>query len=219
MSISHSNQVSDIHDISVPLADIMRAELIFSRGASLVSLAAEAGLDALLQAHFEGPAPRFNVSGGTITLDYERLSLAAWARYALLWGRFAGNITLNAAFPWAIAVRGGVSKVNGDLRTLSLSSFTISGGASEVTLDLPQPSGVVMLRIIGGASNILLRRPAHSAARVAVRGGSSRLTLDEQHFGGIGGNTQLETPGASLSRDRYEIMIEGGASNLTVERW
>ncbi|HEU5090131.1 MAG TPA: hypothetical protein VFT99_21900, partial [Roseiflexaceae bacterium] len=147
------------------------------------------------------------------------LSLAAWARYALLWGRFAGNITLNAAFPWGIAVRGGVSKVNGDLRTLSLASFAISGGASEVALDLPQPSGVVTFRVVGGASNIVLRRPAHSPVRIAVRGGSSRLTLDEQHFGGIGGNTHLETPGASLSPDRYDVVIEGGASNLTVERW
>jgi hypothetical protein len=207
----------DHHEFVAPLAGATRGRLEFVRGASLVTIGASAAMPDLCRAYFEGPAPRVMVRDGAVSVQYRRLSLAEWARYALLWGRHAAEITLNAAIPWQIEIRGGVSKFSADLREIRLTSFEVRGGASEVVALLPPPSGSVAVRIGGGASNVTLRRPAGAAVGVQVRGGASKLTFDEQHFGAIGGGVRLATPGYSSAADRYEISIAGGASRLTVE--
>ena len=48
-------------------------------------------------------------------------------------------------------------------------------------------------------------------------GGASKLALDDQHFGAIGGETRLESPDYAAAMDRYEITITGGATNVTIE--
>jgi hypothetical protein len=213
------NEPEMARDVAAPLGDATQAQLTFVRGASLVTIAAAPALRDLFQAHFEGPAPQVQVAGGAVTIQYPRLSLAEWARYALLWGRMATSIQLNTTLPWQIGIRGGVSKLSADLRALRLSGLTIVGGASEVTIDLPAPLGEVPIRVAGGASHITLRRPAGAAARVGVRSGASPRALDEQDFGAGGGTVRLATPGGERAADRYEIEVAGGASNLTVDTW
>ncbi len=50
-----------------------------------------------------------------------------------------------------------------------------------------------------------------------MRGGASKLTLDDQRFGAIGGETRLESPDCAGATDRYEITITGGASNVAID--
>src|SRR5262245_49946512 len=214
---SDQSDRGESHDFAALLNEATRGRLEFVRGASLVSIRADAAMPDLYRAHFEGPAPRVQARDGAVSVQYRRLSLTGWAKYALLWGRHAAEITLNAAIPWQVEIRGGVSKLDADLRELQLIAFEVRGGASEVVASLPRPSGVVAVRIAGGASNVTLRRPAGVAVGVRVRSGASRLTFDEQHFGAIGGEIRLATTGYSGTADRYEISIAGGASRLTVE--
>jgi hypothetical protein len=206
-------------DFAAPLGATTHGRLEFVRGASLVTIGARGAMPDLFRAHFEGPLPRVAVHDGLVSVQYQRLSLAEWARYALLWGRHAADITLNTTIPWHIEIRAGVSKFRADLRRLRLASFEVRGGASEVEAWLPPPSGSVTVRIGGGASSVTLRRPANAAVAVHVRGGASKLTFDEQHFGAIGGGVRLATTGYSDATDRYEISIAGGASRLTVETY
>jgi len=203
------------HTFAAPLGSARAGRLEFVRGTSLITIDAQAMSD-LYRARFEGPAPKIQAHNGSVIVQYRHLSLAAWARYALLWGRHAAEITLNAAIPWQIFIRDGVSKLTADLHTLQLSGITVTGGASEVALRLPSPTGVVAIRIAGGASNLSLHRPPGVAAAVRVDGGASKLTFDDQHFGGVGGGIRLATPDATSKADRYEIEIAGGASKLTV---
>jgi hypothetical protein len=212
-------QSDERHDSAAPLGAATRGRLEFVRGASLVTIGAGAAMPDLYRAHFEGPAPRFTLRDGAVSIHYRRLSLTEWARYALLWGRHAAEITLNTAIPWQIEIRGGVSKFRADLRGLRLASLEVRGGASEVEALLPPPSGIVSVRIGGGASNLTLRRPAGTAVGVQVRGGASKLTFDDQHFGAIGGGVRLATTGYSSAADRYDISIAGGASRLTIETY
>src|SRR5262245_46120295 len=205
------------HDSAAPLGTATRGRLEFVRGASLVTIDTSMAMPDLYRAHFEGPSPRVAVREGAVSVQYPRLSLAEWARYALLWGRHAAEITLNAAIPWQIEIRGGVSKFRADLREARLTSLEVRGGASEVEVLLPPPTGVVAVRIGGGASNVTLCRPAGVAVGVQVRGGASKLAFDEQHFGAIGGGVRLATAGYSSAADRYEIIVAGGASRLTIE--
>lgn len=205
--------------ITAPIGVATHGRLAFVRGASLVTLTADPALLTLFQARFEGPEPQVQAADGAVTIRYRRLSLAEWARYALLWGQHASTIALNARLPWQISIQGGVAKLGADLRALRLSALVVSGGASEVAIELPPPAGVVAIRIAGGANRVTLRRPAHSAAQVLVHGGASQIAFDEQSFGAIGGAVRLASPGAAHAADRYEIEIAGGASNLTIDRW
>ena len=47
--------------------------------------------------------------------------------------------------------------------------------------------------------------------------GASKLTFDDQHFGAIGGKTRLHTPDYEGATDRYDIVVSGGASKLTID--
>jgi len=87
----------------------------------------------------------------------------------------------------------------------------------EIELLLAEPSGEVSIRFDGGASDVVVRRPKGVAVGVLVGGGASKLALDDQHFGAIGGETRLESPEYAGATDRYEITITGGASNLTID--
>jgi hypothetical protein len=212
-------QHDERHDSEAPAGTATRGRLEFVRGASLVTIGAGAAMPDLYRAHFEGPAPRVTMRDGTVSIHYRRLSLADWAKYALLWGWHAAEITLNTAIPWQIEIRGGVSKFRADLREICLVSLEVRGGASEVEALLPPPSGIVVVHIGGGASNVTLRRPSGAAVGVQVRGGASKLTFDDQHFGAIGGGVRLATAGYSSGANRYDISIAGGASRLTIETY
>jgi hypothetical protein len=62
-----------------------------------------------------------------------------------------------------------------------------------------------------------LRRPTGVAARLQVNGEVNMLAFDMQRLQHLGGETQLESPGYSSSSDRYEIVISGGANQLTID--
>ncbi len=49
------------------------------------------------------------------------------------WRKDRGEIALNPSVPWAIELRGGVSRLSVDARALRLESFELRGGASQST--------------------------------------------------------------------------------------
>jgi hypothetical protein len=168
-------------------------------------------MEDLYRARFDGPVPDVGAEGGAVIVKY------TWTLHPFDWRRRGADIALNSQVPWRITVRGGgVSRLDADLGGLRLDSFEVEGGASRVELMLPDPSGAVPIRIDGGASNVSVRRPEGVAARLHVGGGASKLALDGQRLGAIGGETRLESPGYANATDRYEIIITGGANNVAV---
>jgi hypothetical protein len=119
--------------------------------------------------------------------------------------------------PSEVEVRGGVYKVEANLSGLKLASLVLTRGLSDVDLTLPEPSGVVPVRLTGGASEVNIRRPAGVEARLSMIGGVSKLTFDEQSFDAVGGKLRLRSPGYGSVSDRYEIEVSGGASKITVQ--
>ena len=190
-----------------PLEGIGAGRLEFTKGASQVRLTGDPGLTELYRATFEGPAPEIFVRGGTVTVVQRR--------------RFfqranSCNFTLAASIPWDVVLRGGMWKLDADLRPLRLSSLEVTGGASDVEIELPAPVGVVQVRLSGGASQVKLRRPKGTEARAEVSGGASQLVFDDQQLGAVGGKIALASPGFDAAVDRYEIRFTGGASQLSV---
>lgn len=199
------------HHFAAPLGSTTSGRLEFVRGGANVAIHADPSAADLYRARFEGTVPSVHVEGGAVRVKYP------WTSHPFDWRKRGADIVLNGSIPWRIAVGGGVSRLDADLSGLRLDSFEVSGGASRVEMTLPKPSGTVSIRVGGGASNVTIRRPEGITARVLVRGGARKLTLDEQHFGAIGGETRLESQDYAGATDRYEITITGGASNVAVD--
>jgi hypothetical protein len=193
------------------LGSVERGRLVFANGASWLTLRADTGMDDLYRARFEGPAPKVEVQEGTVTFRYSRPSrLFDWRSYP-------GEVTLNPAVPWEVEVRGGAARIDVDLGGLELSSFVLKGGINDLALTLPEPSGVVPMRLSGGASKVSIRRAAGVEARLSLKGGASELTFDEQSFDAVGGKVLLQSPGYDGATDRYEIEVSGGASEISIQ--
>jgi len=158
--------------------------------------------------------PDVQAQDGTVTILYRHVAFFGWL-YS--WHGAVADIALNPTVPWDVDIRGGASKVTADLRDIRLRSFTVIGGASDIELLLPHPTGTVPIHVSGGVSNVAVYRPPGVAARVRVGGGFSRLTLDGRCPSDWGGSIELETPGYPSAIDRYDIGVDGGASRVSVD--
>jgi hypothetical protein len=199
-------------DFVAPRGSASRGRLEFARGVSRITIGVDPAMTDLARARFEGPAPMVLADEGRITVDYPRASPGDWFHPS----RRAAELTLNPDVPWELVFGSGVSKLRADLRGLTLESFEIRSGASELHVVLPEPQGVVRLRIGGGASRVALLYPPGVAVTASVGAGVSKLVFGEQRFGAIGGRTRLESRDARTAADRYEIEIGGGASRLAI---
>jgi hypothetical protein len=197
-------------DFAAPLGSLASGRLRFVRGASNVTVHADPSTGGLYRSRFEGVVPEVWTEGGVVNIRYPRF-------YSLGRRGCSGKVALNATIPWHVEVRDGASKVTADLSQLKLGSFEVAGGASKVELTLPRVSGLVPVRVLGGASNIGIHRPEGVATRVRVVGGSTNLTFDDQRFGAVGSEVKLQGPNYDGASERYEITITGGASNVAID--
>ncbi len=198
-------------EYSAPLGSAERGRLVFANGTSRLAIRVASGTENLYRARFEGPAPRAETRDGTVTFRYRRRPGGLFDRRGS-----SADVALNPVVPWEVEVRGGASEVKADLGGLVLTSFVLKGGISDLDLTLPEPYGVVPVRLSGGSSKVSVRRPAGVEARMDLKGGASRLNFDEQSFDAVGGKVRLQSPGFDGAADRYEIEVSGGASEVTI---
>ena len=196
-----------------PLNSIAGGHLKLVHGAANVNIHADAAMVNLYRASFKGLEPRIWAESGAVTIEYLRFPLFDWFYYLR---ERSAEVALNAHIPWDIEIHDSASRLTADLRELELRSFEVNGGASRVEVTLPRPSGVVLVCVQGGASNVAVRYPEGAAVRVQVLGGVTNLTFDEHRLGAVGVEVDLRSPGYDDATDRYEIAITGGANNLLV---
>ncbi len=193
-----------------PLEGVVAGRLEFTKGAAKVNLRGDVSLTELYRASFEGPAPEITVKGGTVTVQQRR-------RFRPFdWRAQSADFALTAAVPWDISLRGGMWKLVADFSALRVTALEVTGGASDIEVTLPAPVGIVPVRLSGGASEVLVRRPAGTEARAEMSGGASQLIFDGQRLGAVGGRMVLASGGFAEAADRYEIRFTGGASQVTV---
>jgi class 3 adenylate cyclase len=188
-----------------------RLELVRAAG---VTILADPSLQEPYQARFEGSAPKVELRDGTVTVEYRRHRFPPFDARA---DADASTITLNGSVPWRIEARGGIAHVTAGLETLQLLGVEVRGGARAVVLSLPRPWGAVPVRLLNGASDVTVHRPDGVGARVEVTGGSQKLTLDDQRFGAVGGQTVWQSVDYETAANRYEITILRGARAVTVD--
>lgn len=210
---------------SAPVGGVTSGRLVFLSGAPRITVTGDATLTELYRARFAGPVPRMRVRSGVVTVAYPHFGWFDWRAQiagqrieaSAHWRKDEGDISLNAAVPWAIELRGGVSTWNADLRALRLESFELKGGASKIELRLPRPVGVVPIRVTGGMSRIAIERPLGVAVGLEVNGGIGEVVVDGDSRKGAG-RLSIQTPGADSAADRYEIEVSGGVNKVTISQ-
>ena len=169
----------------------------------------------LYRAHFAERMPKICVQGSVVTIRYSRVPSRDWANCR---SELPAEVALNARIPWDIEVRGGALRLVAGLRGLRLGSLKVDGGASGLEVVLPAPTGTVAVVILGGASNVAIRRPTGIAARLRVGGGVTNLTFDDRHIGAAGGELDLKSGEYDGAADRYDIAITGGVNNFSIDK-
>jgi hypothetical protein len=185
--------------------------LVFPHGVANLNIRVDASMPEAYRGEFDGPKPRVTETDGVISIDYPRFN-------PLIWGRTSADVALSPSVAWSIEIYQGVSRWDADLRNIEVDGIDIRGGVSRADLRLPRPTGTVPIRVSGGVSHLTIHRPGTVPARIQIGGGVSKLELDTQYLGAIGGPVRLETSGYPDARDRYDLEIGGGASKITIAR-
>jgi hypothetical protein len=186
--------------------------LVFPHGVANLTIRADESMSESYRGEFYGPKPRVTQTGDVVSIDYPRFN-------PFIWGRTSAAVTLSPSVAWLIEIHEGVAHWDADLRRLQVAAIDVRGGVSKVELRLPRPTGLVPIRVSGGVSHLFLIRPGTVPARVQIGGGASKLELDTQYLGAIGGPVRLETPDYGSSEGgKYDLEIGGGASQVTIKR-
>jgi DNA-binding MarR family transcriptional regulator len=193
---------------SAPFENQRSGQLIVSCGISRLSVHADDSMTRLYQARFEGPIPKVAAKEAEVAIRYPRRLLGLGEKN----GR--AEIALSSTIPWRIVIHGGAAEVV--VGGLNLAGLEIMGGFHTIRLDLPNPSGVVPIRISGGASEIVMRRPVGVPVRMKLKGWISQLTFDEQILTGGGNNLLLRSAGLDPATPNYDLEIKSYANSVVV---
>jgi hypothetical protein len=147
---------------------------------------------------------------GVVTIRYPRRLLGLGEKQ----GRAV--VALSVAIPWRMVIQGGAAEIVAELDSLNLAGLEIKGGFSMICLNLPAPSGVVPIRIMGGAPEIIVRRPAGVAARVHLKGWVSELVFDDQTISSADNTMRLQSSGFDPTAPYYDIEITSYANRVTI---
>jgi hypothetical protein len=200
---------------TAPLGSSRSGRLRFTNGAHRVAIRAGSYGGDLYRARFWRRTPEVRVRGGIVTIVYPRLPAGDWLDCR---SERPAEVEINAGIPWDVEVRGGASRLVADLRGLRLGSLSLEGGASRLEVELPAPPGAVAVVILGGASNVAIRRPAGVVARLRVDGGATNLKFDDRHIGAAGGELDLQSRDYDSATDFYDIAVTGGANNMSLDK-
>lgn len=196
---------------SAPLGGLERAALVFPSEASRLSVRAGDLAGMLYQARFEGPMPEVKVKQGVVTIRYpRRLWLPGKEKRSV-------EVTLSTAIPWSIVIRSGGAEVAAELGGLDLLEMEVNGAGSMFRVELPEPSGVVPVRLGGSGSEFTVRRPLGVAARAHLKGWGSGVVFDGQTVTGMSSiDGRLQSPNYEGADRRYDIEMSGSGSLFTV---
>ena len=200
---------------AAPLGLSRSGRLRFTNGAHRIAIRADLHLRGLYRARFGDRMPIVGVHRGVVTIRYPRVPSCDWLNDR---SERLAEVELSARIPWDVEVRGGASRLLADLRGLRLGSLSVDGGAGRLEVVLPAPPDIVSVVILGGASNVAIRRPEGVAARLRVDGGATNLTFDDRHIGAAGGELDLQSGDYGGATDRYDIAVTGGVNNLSVDK-
>ncbi len=201
--------------LSGGVGSVKQASVQVDVGAAHITMeGADTGAD-LYRAHisYSGPKPEvsFDANSGDLHISQGNTS-----GFFFQDRRVVLDLQLKADVTWKIAVNSGSSSDSLKLSNAHVSDIELNTGASHEDITVGAPSGSVPITINGGALTVNIHRTKGVAASVSVSGGAVTLTFDGRQSHAIGTVT-AQTGGYNSASDRYQIQVNGGASNVTVD--
>lgn len=185
-----------------------QVRMVAETAATRLTLRAGDPGEELIVASFIGPPPDMRSVDGTVNIRYRRRMMDTRSR------EIAAR--LDPSLPWSIEVDGGITDLDGDLRSVSFAGLDLRGGVNHLTLRLPRPDGTVRIVVEGGSSSMRISRPAGVPIALSARGGVSRLRFDARRVDASGSDLRLESSGFATAPDRYELELAGGVSEMRI---
>jgi AcrR family transcriptional regulator len=128
-----------------------------------------------------------------------------------------GEIELNPRHPWRFQIQGATWNTVLDVGGLEVREIKFDSGAAKVEVFLPMPRGVVPIDISSGVVGVTLHRPAGAAAVADIHTGAVRLKLDDYSSRAVITDTRWVSQGGEGAADRYEIRVNSGVVQLTLD--
>jgi hypothetical protein len=129
------------------------------------------------------------------------------------------TVTLNQAVSWRLDFAGGTERTVADLRGGNVAAVTFTAGSDTIDLSLPEPRGLVPVRLAGGASQFRLSVPGGVPVRVTAAGGAGEVSVDGASYSGVGGGSVFATPGWSATAAGFDVDATAGTALLSVARY
>ena len=196
------------NEFSAPLGAGEAGHLVFTTGATRLSLGGNAAADELFRAQFGKLAPSVLVQDGLVKVFY---------RQALLnWSANSANVQLSSRIPWQLDLVSSGASCQADLRALTLNGVEVQGKASSIELALPRPVGTVPVRVAGNASTVILRRPVGTELQLRLHRGAASVTVDGDTVEPITGKS-YQTTAYTSAASRYDIEVTARLTTVQVE--
>src|SRR6266849_3341591 len=128
-----------------------------------------------------------------------------------------GEIELNPRHPWRFQIQGATWNTRLDVGAIDVREIKLDSGATKVECFLPEPRGVVPIILSSGVVGVTLHRPPGVAGVADVSAGALRLKLDEFATKATVSDLHWESEGASRSPGRYQLRINSGVVQVTLD--
>jgi AcrR family transcriptional regulator len=129
-----------------------------------------------------------------------------------------GEIELNPRHPWRFQIQGATWNTLLEVGGLDVRAIKLDSGATKIECYLPRPRGVVPIEVSGGVVGLSLHRPRGVAVAADISPGVLRVKLDDHAVNATVADSHWESvQGASVAPDRYELRINSGAVQVTLD--
>ena len=197
-------------EFTAPAGGVDQAAVEVNVGAATIAIQ-RGSTDELYRAHidYSGATPRvqFDKDSKVLHIDQEDRGFNFFQNR-----RFELTLQLNPSVGWSITSNSGAATVKMNLSHLHVTSVQLNTGASKDDITLGTPSGIVPVKVDGGALTVNVHRPAGVDAEVDVSGGAVSLDADGHSYHAIG-----EARYGSVTAEGYRIQVNGGACNVTLD--
>lgn len=164
------------------------------------------------------PTPRYTVSGGVGQLEYQA---SGHGGPNVPWFDGRGDsarcdMALSPSVPiTSFTVQSGAADAHVDMTKLQISSIELSIGAANAWVRFPEAGGHTSAHIGGGASNITLDVPEGVAAQIQYHGGLSTVSVDQNRFPQIGDNVYRSSDWDTAT-NKLDLSIDTGVTSIQV---
>jgi TetR/AcrR family transcriptional regulator, tetracycline repressor protein len=192
-----------------PEGSVLKADatttIAVDSGSRGVVVRAGSDLEALFRvAADHGAAPSAVVTGDTVVVRRLR-------------GVGLGEVELNPRHPWRFKIHGATWNTVLDVGGIDVREIKVDSGAAKVECFLPPPRGVVPIEISSGVAGVTLHRAPGVAVIADCHSGALRLKLDDYSIPAVISDVRWESEGAAKGADRYELRINSGVVQLTLD--